>query len=65
MEKTNVDIINEFDSIEELTEWLIEKHEEIIGIIQQEFYGINSDEQYEEDEAEINALYAKYRELTN
>ncbi len=65
MEKTNVDIINEFDSIEELTEWLIVQHEKIIRIIQEEFYGSNSDEQYEEDEAEINALYAKYRELTN
>lgn len=65
MEKTNVDIINEFDSIEELTKWLIIQHEEIIRIIQEEFYGSNSDEEYKEDEDEINALHTKYNELTN
>ncbi|WP_436863667.1 hypothetical protein [Mammaliicoccus sciuri] len=65
MEKTNVEIINEFNSIEELAEWLIEQHERIIEIIQEEFYGSNSEEEYKEDEDEINALHAKYRELTN
>ncbi|MEB6263625.1 hypothetical protein [Mammaliicoccus sciuri] len=65
MEKTNAEIINEFNSIEELTKWLIEQHERNIKIIQEEFYGSNSDEEYKEDEDEINALNAKYRELTN
>ena len=64
MGKTNVEIIEGFNNLEELTKWLIEKHEDNIGIIQQEFYGINSDEQYKEDEDEINALHAKYNELT-
>lgn len=65
MEKTNAEIINEFNSIEELAEWLIVQHERIIEIIQEEFYGSNSEEEYKEDEYEINALHAKYNELTN
>lgn len=65
MEKTNAKIINEFNSLEELTKWLIEQHERNIRVIQEEFYGSNSDEEYKEDEDEINALHTKYNELTN
>ena len=65
MEKNNADIIKEFNNLEELTEWLIEHHERNIRVIQEEFYGSNSDEEYKEDEDEINALNAKYNELTN
>jgi len=65
MEKTNAEIINEFNNIEELTKWLIEQHERYIKTIQQEFYGSNSDEEYKEDEDEINALHEKYNEFTN
>lgn len=65
MEKTNAEIINEFNSLETLTKWLIEQHEDNMKTIQWEFYGSNSDEQYKEDEKEIKALHMKYNELTN
>ncbi|MCP1286294.1 hypothetical protein RTF36_03940 [Mammaliicoccus sciuri] len=65
MEKTNAEIINDFNSLAELTKWLIANHEHNIGIIQEEFYGSSSDEEYKEDKDVINALYSKYNELTN
>ena len=39
MEKTNAEIIKEFNNLEELTTWLIEKHEDNMKTIQWEFYG--------------------------
>ncbi|MCJ1765838.1 hypothetical protein [Mammaliicoccus sciuri] len=65
MEKTNAEIINDFNSIEELTEWLIKSRERDMKLIQYEFYGTGDEDEYKEDEAEINALHAKYNELTN
>ena len=65
MEKTNAEIIKKFNNLEELTKWLIIQHERNIKIIQEEFYGSNSDEEYKEDEKEIKALHMKYNELIN
>ena len=64
MEKTNAEIINDFNNLEELTSWLIANHERNIGIIQEEFYGSNCEEELKEDEEEIEALHMKYDELT-
>lgn len=64
MEKTNAEIINDFNNLEELTSWLIANHERNIGIIQEEFYGSNCEEELKEDAEEIEALHMKYNELT-
>ncbi|MCJ0969761.1 hypothetical protein [Mammaliicoccus sciuri] len=66
MEKTNAEIIDEFNSIEELTEWLIEQHEDKMKTIQWEFYGgRNYEKNLKKDEEEIKAHHMKFNELTN
>lgn len=64
MEKTNAEIINDFNSLEELTSWLIKIRQSDIDLIQYEFYGLNSEDEYKEDKEEIEALHKKYNELT-
>lgn len=63
MEKTNAEIINDFNNLEELTSWLIKEHVFHINLIQQEFYGIDYEEE-KEDTKELVALHMKYNELT-
>ena len=64
MEKTNDEIINDFNNLEELTSWLIKEHVFHIDLIKQEFYGTDSEEEEKEDVEEIEALHMKYNELT-
>ncbi len=66
MEKSNAEIIQNFNNLEELTTWLIEKHEDNMKTIQWEFYGgRNYEKNLKKDEEEIKALHMKFNELTN
>lgn len=64
MEKTNAEIINDFNNLEELTSWLIKRRETDMKLIQYEFYGTGYEDEYKEDAEEIEALHMKYNELT-